>query len=332
MKKIIFFILVILSSFSLGNNNFKFDENRIKKVFSQHELVNSRSGDNIYLHFSDRENDMRIEFSTYKTGDTEAIARERLTNIAKKASYSKTTSNPLTKKYLGVNSTSYFKETIYGSRNREDIFLKGIKIVVEYPGGNADYEKILKLIKEALDPTVSLKNRTKKTFSKNYSIDNFVDKNKLVNNFKSKYKYVNFKEEKGGIYDRSVYRIYIDENTAIRGVFIEANNNFSKKVILRRWENYLLSQAEKDSNGVPRPYVYKEEETKLAKKYFGVNAKTYINEYMKKELNINLVGVFRHIITDKYTITTFTYLENEDKKEELEEYERFLKLIKASLK
>jgi len=332
MKKLIFLILVLLSTFSFGSKDFKFDENRIMKVFSEYELVNSRSGDNVYLHFLDRENEIKVEISTYRRGDTEAAARIRFADVAKRANFEKISSNPLTKNYLGVDSVSYFKKTIYGPRNSEDIFLNGLKVAVEYSGGNPDYEKALTLLREALDPTISLKNRTRKTYSQNYSIDNFVDKNKLVNNFRDKYRTVRFEEEEGNPYDRSAYRIYIDEDTAVRGVFIESNNNFSEKVILRRWENYLLSQAERDSNGVSHPYVYKENETNLSRRYFGVNARTYTNEYMKNELGINLVGVFRHIVTEKYTITTFTYLENDDKKEELEEYERFLSIIKSSLR
>lgn len=71
MKKI-GMLLIILSSFIIfGKNNFKFDENRIKKVFIEYELINSKSEENIYLHFCDRNNEIRIEISNYKKGGTE---------------------------------------------------------------------------------------------------------------------------------------------------------------------------------------------------------------------------------------------------------------------
>ena len=42
-------------------------------------------------------------------------------------------------------------------------------------------------------------------------------------------------------------------------------------------------------------------------KYFGVNAKVYENDYMKRVLKQDIIGIYRYAVTDKYTITTATF-------------------------
>lgn len=67
-------------------------------------------------------------------------------------------------------------------------------------------------------------------------------------------------------------------------------------------------------------------------KYFGVNAKVYENDYMKRVLKQDIIGIYRYAVTDKYTITTATFLVKNQEKVEQEEYEQFLSLVKSALK
>ncbi len=188
------------------------------------------------------------------------------------------------------------------------------------------------MIKEAIDPNEAIKNRPKKTFSKNYSIDNYIDKNKLENDFKKIYKNVKFEDIKGNNMDLSCYKITIDENDYPRAVWIQANNNYSKKVIDGRTEFFIKSYASRDWDGKDHSYKYTGEEKNIMQRYFGVNAKVYENDYMKRVTKQDIIGIYRYAVTDKYTITTVTFLVKNQKKVEQEEYEQFLSLVKSALK
>ena len=187
-------------------------------------------------------------------------------------------------------------------------------------------------MKEAIDTSVSLKNRPRRTFSKNYSIENFVDRRKLEANFKKEYRNIKVEEIRGDEMDSSSYKVTIESGSLPRAIWIRANNNYSKKVIERRNDFEIQSQATKDADGVDHAYVHIGQDNRIIPRYFGVNAKVYENDYMLRELNIGVVGVIRYGITDKYTVGSNTFIIDGNKEEELKEYAKFLSLIKASLR
>ena len=146
-------------------------------------MLTSRKTKNSYIDLVDRENEIRIQISDYAKDDSPKKAQERFKKSALDSGYTMATkANQVSQKYFCVSSTTYIQNNIYGIRKEEHIFLDKVKFTVEYTGNDSDYENALNLIKEAIDPTMQIKNRSQRTFSKNYSIDNFVDKNKLQNN------------------------------------------------------------------------------------------------------------------------------------------------------
>ncbi len=333
MKKFIFIIMISISLISLAKDDYTLNVNRINKVFSQWELLTNRKTKNSYIDLVDRENEIRIQISDYAKGDSPKKAQERFKKSALDSGYTMATkTNQVSQKYFGVSSTTYIQNNIYGLRKEEHIFLDKVKFTVEYTGNDSDYENALNLIKEAIDPTMQIKNRSQRTFSKNYSIDNFIDKNKLQNNFKKIYKDVTFEDIEGNNFDLSCYKITIDAEEYPRAVWIQANNNFSKKVIDRRTEAFIKSYAQKDWDGKDHSYKYTGEEKKIMPKYFGVNAKVYENDYMKRVLKQDIIGIYRYAVTGKYTITTVTFLVKNQEKVEQEEYEQFISLVKSALK
>ena len=333
MKKIISILILAISVFSFSKDNYIFDENRIRQVFSEYEILDYEKSPQVWLDILDRKNDLRIQISNYAKGDTIEKARKRINKSVLDSSFvSYIENNTLSNRYFGVKSDSFVKKTNYGERKNEQIFLEKVKFTIEYTGGISDYENALKMMKEAIDPSIPLKNRPKKTFSKNYSIDNCIDKSKLVNNFKKVYQSVKFEDIKGNEMDLSCYKITIDSEDYPRAVWIQANNNYSKKVIDRRNQAYIQSNASQDWDGKDHSYKYKGEEKKIMPKYFGVNAKVYENDYMKRVTKQNIIGIYRYAITDKFTITTVTFEVKGKKQVEQEEYEQFLSIVKSSLK
>ena len=333
MKKITSILILFASLFSLSKDNYIFDENRIRTVFSEYELIDYESAPQIWLDLVDRENDIRIQISNYRNGDSEEASKKRF-NTSAINSYFTPIANTvnLSSKYFGVPSISYIKTNNSGIRRREDIFFQKIKVSIEYMGGNEDYENALHLLNEAIDQSASLKNRTKRTFSKNYSIENFVDRRKLEANFKRVYGNIKLEKIDGMALDSSSYKVTIESGSMPRAIWIRANNNYSKKVIERRNDFEIQSQATKDADGVDHAYVHRGQDSRIMPRYFGVNAKVYENDYMLRELNIGVVGVIRYAITDKYTVGSNTFIIDGNKEEELKEYEKFLSLIKASLR
>ncbi|MGF6907740.1 hypothetical protein [Fusobacterium sp. PH5-44] len=333
MKKLILMIMYCMSMISLSENNYILNADRIKKVFSQWELLTNRQKNSLYIDLVDRENEIRVQISNYSADDSPKKAQERFKRSTIDSGFVLTKKSvQQSQKYFNSDSISYIKNNIYGPRRQEHIFLNKVKFSVEYTGSESDYENALKLIKEGIDPTVQIKSRSKKTFSKNYSIDNFIDKNKLQSNFKKIYKNVTFEDIKGNNFDLSCYKITVDAKDYPRAVWIQANNNFSKKVMDRKSEAFIKSYAQKDWDGKDHSYKYTGEEKKIMPKYFGVNAKVYENDYMKRVLKQDIIGIYRYAVTEKYTITTVTFLVKGQKKVEQEEYEQFLILVKSALK
>ena len=130
-------MVLFLSISSFSKDNYIFDSNRIKTVFSQYEILTERSrskGDrNEFLDILDRENDIRIQISDYYEGDTIAKAKERFSKSNSESGFVRIASNNinLSKKYLGQESYSYSRATSYDNRKSEDFFFNGVKFSIE---------------------------------------------------------------------------------------------------------------------------------------------------------------------------------------------------------
>ena len=326
-------IFLIISLFSFAKDNYIFDENRIRQVFSEYELLEYQNSPYIRLDLLDRERDTRIQISSYATGDSIAKARERFHQFAiddKSTPVNRV--NQLSENRLGQDSTSYIRRTPDGIRKDEHFFFDKVKMSIDYAGDDRDYENVLQLVKEAIDPSVPLRSRPRKTFSQNYSIGNFVDRRKLEANFRKEYRNIKVEEIKGTTMDLSTYKVTIESGRMPRAIWISSNNNYSKRVIERENDFEVQSLARKDAYGRDHAFVRRGEESKVTPRYFGVNANVYENDYMLRELNVAVVGVRRYAITDKYTVGAGTFIIDGNKEEEMKEYEKFLSLIKASLR
>ena len=75
MKKIVLVLMIVLSSIIFSKDNYIFNENRIRQVFSEYELVDHESKPQIWYKYIDRENDIRIQLSNYKKGDTKELVK-----------------------------------------------------------------------------------------------------------------------------------------------------------------------------------------------------------------------------------------------------------------
>jgi hypothetical protein len=324
--RILFFTSIIFSISLFSRDTYIFDENRIRQVFSEYELIDYESSPQVWLSLLNRESDLSIQISNYSKNDSVDRAKSRFRENAAKDEFV-TYRNPKNsaRSILGMESTSYTKDVEGSKLTREHLFFDEVKISINHDSTETEYEDALKLIKEAIDPNMPLRNRQQRVFNKNYSIDNYIDKNKLVANARNRFNNVTFYEREGNVTDPSEYQIVFDLNKlATRGILIRANNNYNNKVILRRWENHI--------NNSSYPYKFRDEEKRITQKYFGVNARTYTNDYVRRESKLPILGVMRVAITEDFTIITMTYEASKNKRQELVEYEEFLKIVAASMK
>ena len=84
MKKIIsivLFLIIQITSYSF-EDNYVFNAERIKKVFSEWDFVDEEKKENHYMRFVNREKDVTIDISNYKKGDNPEIAEKRFYKIA----------------------------------------------------------------------------------------------------------------------------------------------------------------------------------------------------------------------------------------------------------
>ena len=328
MKKLLTCLFILLPILSFSKESYLLDENRIKNVFSQWEFLQIENRDILYIDILNRETDTRIQISTYANEDTINKARDRFHKSTTNSGFEllSRNENVLSNKYFGVESRSYIKKYIHGEKRKEHIFLNKVKFSIEYVEKLENYENLLKMIKEAIDPSIPLQSRSQRVFNKNYSIDNYIDKNRLIANSRSTFGNVTFYEVEGTSQDVSEYEVMFDENKlATRVILVQSNNNYSERVILNRFENRLLAVSN-------YPYKFRDEEKRITQKYFGVNARTYVNDYVRRESKLPILGVMRIAITKDFTIITMTYEARNNKRQELVEYEAFLKIVQDSMK
>ncbi|AVQ32044.1 hypothetical protein [Fusobacterium varium] len=329
MKKIISIVLfLIIQIFSYSfENNYVFNAERIKKVFSEWDFVDEEKKENHYMRFINRENDVTIDISNYKKGDTPETAERRFHKSALEDDYVFDGNGHLSIEYLGNVSKEYIKYTEIGIRKKENFFFEKVKFAIVYTGTEKDYKETLELVKEAIDPSMKVKNRPKKVFKKPLEIDQIFDVKKLKREFDNTHKFVEleYAKKKNGM--PSYVMIVLDEKKVglRRQIIIESNDNFNKKVIEKRREYNL--KFGKDMQG----YEYIKEDKK-SEKYFGVPSKEYQNTYFKDKKIFDIVTISNLISTDEYTILITNFIPEGQKEFADKQYEEYLKILSSCLK
>ena len=329
MKKIIsivLFLIIQISSYSF-EDNYVFNAERIKKVFSEWDFVDEEKKENHYMRFINRENDVTIDISNYKKGDTPETAERRFHKSALEDDYVFDGNGHLSIEYLGNVSKEYIKYTEIGIRKKENFFFEKVKFAIVYTGTEKDYKETLELVKEAIDPSMKVKNRPKKVFKKPLEIDQIFDVKKLKREFDNTHKFVELEYAKKKNRMPSYVMIVLDEKKAglRRQIIIESNDNFNKKVIEKRREYNL--KFGKDMQG----YEYIKEDKK-SEKYFGVPSKEYQNTYFKDKKIFDIVTMSNLISTDEYTILITNFIPEGQKEFADKQYEEYLKILSSCLK
>ena len=109
MKKIITIILLLIIqivSYSF-EDNYIFNAERIKKVFSEWEFVDEEKKENYYMRFINREKDVTIDISNYKKGDNSETAERRFHKSSLEDDYVFNGNGLLSVGYLGITSKEY---------------------------------------------------------------------------------------------------------------------------------------------------------------------------------------------------------------------------------
>lgn len=324
MKKIIsiiLFLIIQVISYSF-EDNYIFNAERIKKVFSEWEFVDEEKKENHYMRFINREKDVTIDISNYKKGDNPEIAERRFHKSALEDEYTFNGNGLLSVGYLGIASKEYIKYAEIGIRKKENFFFEKIKFAIVYTGVEEDYIETLELVKEAIDPSMKVKERPKKVFKKPKEIEKIFDVKKLKREFNNTHKFVEFKYNTSP----SGIMIFLDEKKVglRRQIIIESNDNFCKKVMTRR-RDYDLQFSEEQG------YKYTGEDKK-SEKYFATTSREYQNTYFKDEKLLDIVAMANLIVTDDYTILMINYIPEGQKEFADRQYEEYLKILSSCLK
>ena len=325
MKKIvsiILFLIIQIISYSF-EDNYIFNAERIKKVFSEWDFADEEKKENHYMRFINREKDVTIDISNYKKGDNSETAERRFHKSALEDDYTFNGNGHLSVKYLGTASKEFIRYGEIGVDKKENFFFEKVKFAIVYTGTEEDYTETLELVKEAIDPSMKVKERPKKVFKKPLKVDQIFDVKKLKREFDNTHKYVEMQNN----LDPSGLILLLDEKKAglRRQILIESNDNFNKKVIEKR-RDYNLRFG-KDMQ------VYKHiKDDKKSEKYFGVSSKEYQSTYFKDEKLFDIVVMKNLISTDEYTILITNFIPEGQKEFADRQYEEYLKILSSCLK
>ncbi|WP_300328143.1 hypothetical protein [Fusobacterium sp.] len=311
---------------NIHNNKFIFDSARIKKVFCEWELIEEGIKDNNYLRFYNKKKDIIIDFVKYGKKDTPKKAFYNLYKSALKNEYRKSYIDNLeAEKLFSQFPEEYYLNDGIDIFKREDLIFSNLYVSFTITNGeNKDITDTFKLIKEAIDPNESIKQRKPLENLTYYKLENIFDIDILESEIK-KYSgnYTKFtvgdKNTKVSTfaYDYSFYNHR-------KSISIINNNNFSKELIHKKIDRRLRHIP----SGNNRKTIYKGEDKKSIK-YFGIPSK----KYEKRGDGYRTFYTTYLIITDIYTIKIDmeeSIFKNE--KDIDKEYEELLKIVNKSLK
>ncbi len=329
MKKIIsiiLFLIIQIISYSF-EDNYIFNAERIKKVFSEWEIERERNDKNYFMRLYNKEDDIFIDISNYEKGDNPEIAEKRFHKSSLNGDFKFDGNNHLSIKYLGVASKEFTKYTETEIKKKESFFFEKVKFSIVYTGTEEEYEKTLELVKEAIDPSTKVKERPKKVFKKPKEIDQIFDVKKLKREFDNTHKFVEFEYSKKKNGMPSYVMIVLDEKKAglRRQIIIESNDNFNKKVIEKRRDYNLRVDKEMLA------YKYVKDDRK-SEKYFGVSSREYQATYFKDEKLFDIITMSNLISKDEYTILITNFIPEGQKEFADRQYEEYLKILSSCLK
>ena len=323
-RLITYIFFIICSAISYSQDNYIFDSNRIKKVFCQWEITREYKKDYELLRLYNKEENIFVDISNYAKEDTKKVAEKRFHEIAVEGNYKYIGKDTTSKKYLKTTSIKYKGENIFGTGIKNNIFLDKVKMAIVNYGEEEEYIKTLKLIKEAIDPTIKIKDRTPIDYREIYQVKDMFDVKKLSKSIKKYNRYVDVLEEaKGNNEVGSRISFALDDSgkaVVERSIIIEANVHFSKKVQERRWKNFAKYLSFKN------PVI---DNTSI--KYFGVPS-IQMKSTQPQNYGYDAVGIANIIITEDYTIWILNYVLNGDKELQKVEYNELLELTKRALK
>lgn len=323
-RLITYIFFIICSAISYSQDNYIFDSNRIKKVFCQWELTKEKNQTNYFMRLYNKKEDIFLDISTYAKGDNKKIAEKRFYDLAINDGYSYIETDNISDKILGEKSKKYIGIFKDGKRIKNQLFFDQIKISIGNSSSEEEYIKTLKLIKEAIDPTVKIKDRTPIDYGEIYQVKDMFDVKKLSKSIKKYNRYVDVLEEAKGNNEvgSRISFVLDDSGKAVveRSIMIEANVHFSKKVQERRWKNFAKYLSFKN------PVI---DNTSI--KYFGVPS-IQMKSTQPQNYGYDAVGIANIIITEDYTIWILNYVLNGDKELQKVEYNELLELTKRALK
>ncbi|WP_308575179.1 hypothetical protein [uncultured Fusobacterium sp.] len=323
-RLITYIFFIICSAISYSQDNYIFDSNRIKKVFCQWELTKEKNQTNYFMRLYNKKEDIFLDISTYAKGDNKKIAEKRFYDLAINDGYSYIETDNISDKILGEKSKKYIGIFKDGKRIKNQLFFDQIKISIGNSSSEEEYIKTLKLIKEAIDPTIKIKDRTPIDYGEIYQVKDMFDVKKLSKSIKKYNRYVDVLEEaKGNNEVGSRISFALDDSgkaVVERSIMIEANVHFSKKVQERRWKNFAKYLSFKN------PVI---DNTSI--KYFGVPS-IQMKSTQPQNYGYDTVGIANIIITEDYTIWILNYVLNGDKELQKVEYNELLELTKRALK
>lgn len=276
------------------------------------------------MRLYNKKEDIFLDISTYAKGDNKKIAEKRFYDLAINDGYSYIETDNISDKILGEKSKKYIGIFKDGKRIKNQLFFDQIKISIGNSSSEEEYIKTLKLIKEAIDPTVKIKDRTPIDYGEIYQVKDMFDVKKLSKSIKKYNRYVDVLEEaKGNNEVGSRISFALDDSgkaVVERSIIIEANVHFSKKVQERRWKNFAKYLSFKN------PVI---DNTSI--KYFGVPS-IQMKSTQPQNYGYDAVGIANIIITEDYTIWILNYVLNGDKELQKVEYNELLELTKRALK
>ncbi|WP_300393978.1 hypothetical protein [Fusobacterium sp.] len=308
------------------NKKFIFDSSRIKKVFCEWELIEENTKDNNYLRFYDKKKDIIIDFVKYGKKDTPKKAFYNLYKSALKNEYRKSyTDNLEAEKLFSQFPEEYYLNDGIDLFKREDLIFHNLYVSFTITNGETkDITNTFKLIKEAIDPNESIKQRKPLGNLTYYNLENIFDMDILESEIK-KYSgdYTKFTVgDKNSKISTFAYNYSFYNHR--KSISIINNNNFSKELIHKKIDRRLRYIP----SGNTRKTIYKGEDKK-AIKYLGIPSK----KYEKRGDGYRTFYTTHLIITDIYTIK-IDMEESifKDEKDIDKEYEELLKIVSKSLK
>lgn len=321
------------------NVKFIFDEARIRKVFYGWDIKEENINGEHSFNMINKKNNVIVDISNYREGDTIQKAARRIhrrlqaehtmfndhSAMVIYQDYYYKGVDKTSSKFLGRNSDEFIGRDEWEEKHLHTIFLDNVKIRIQYPQGKKDYKEALKMVREAIDPSVSAEPKTS-FVHRAYKVDEMFDVKKIERELKEKTGYIKkgYVESERDPKNFEKYTFVLDNSKnsrVLRTVFIESNEGYSSEVKADRWEFFFKKNPNAKFRGNGKDDI--------SVSYFGVPSMRLKNGLLK---SIGAEAMINIIPADDYTIVVWNWIPHGDKKAAEIEYEEILKVIKSSMK